>query len=406
MTTPDAVAAQRSAPEPGASRPAFPGPGRSRRGASGSSGPPRGRKRPRLIRPGPPPDPKPDGDPRRFFLVLLFWGTGVWATLLVGWFLAKAVFAWTGRPGPLGAYLTASALGLAIAIGIMVTVFLCLVRGQGDQWRRGDPILEALRRIGGGDFDVRIDPPQGPFNEVVESVNAMARSLGTLEQQRQDFISNVSHEIQSPLTSIKGFAELLREPGLDQETRDHYLGIIAAECRRLSQLGANLLRLSALDNAELDRRPFRLDNQLREVILMLEPQWSAAGVAVELDAPAGAEATGDVDLLRQVWVNLAHNAIKFTPQGGSVAVRVAPGRASAAGDAGWLVEVRDSGHGIGREDLPHIFERFYRADKARAVGGNGLGLALAKRIVDLHGGEIAVASALGEGSTFTVRLPS
>jgi signal transduction histidine kinase len=328
------------------------------------------------------------------------------ATMTLGWFLAQALFRVTGQPSGLGAYLVAVVLGLALCASTAFIASLAAKKGQLSQWTLGDRILDALERIGQGDFDIRIENAEhSPFGDVVDSVNAMAGQLGTLEQQRQDFISSVSHEIQSPLTSITGFAGLLRDPGLDEAARQHYLDVIAAECQRLSSLGSNLLRLSALDEAEIDARTFPLDQQLRDVILALEPQWSARAIAVELDTPV-AGAQGDPDLLRQVWVNLVHNAIKFTPPGGRVLVRVGPGGASAQGDRfRWRVDVEDSGDGIAAADLPHIFERFFRGDKARAVGGNGLGLALAKRIVDLHGGRITAASAPGHGSTFTVCLP-
>jgi signal transduction histidine kinase len=330
------------------------------------------------------------------------------ATMTLGWFLAEALFRFTGRPPALAAYMVGVALGLALCALAAFVASLAAKKGQLGQWTLGDRILEALERIGRGEFDIHIENAgRSPFGDVVDSVNSMARQLGTLEQQRQDFISAVSHEIQSPLTSITGFAGLLRDLDLDEETRRHYLDVIAAECARLSALGANLLRLSALDEAEIGVSPFALDEQLRDVILTLEPQWSDRRVAVELDALA-AGAHGDPDLLRQVWVNLVHNAIKFTPPGGQIEVQVTPWTSKTTpggAESGWRVDVRDSGDGIASTDLPHIFERFYRGDRARAAGGNGLGLALAKRIVDLHGGRITAASAPGQGSTFTVYLP-
>ncbi|MDR1441672.1 MAG: HAMP domain-containing histidine kinase [Bifidobacteriaceae bacterium] len=326
-----------------------------------------------------------------------------WVAQLIGWLGVKALFGWTGRPPEPLDYMLQVLIGLLVAfLGAQV-----LWRIGGDRTNTGRSVLDALEQISQGDFDVRIeDPGRGPFSEMIDSVNRMARELGTVEQQRQDFISNVSHEIQSPLTSIQGFAALLREPGLDADTQQHYLDIITAECRRLSALSANMLRLSALDDAKIEGQPFRLDEQLREVILTLEPQWSVKGVEVELEAPASVQVTGEPELLHQVWVNLAHNAIKFSPANGRISVRLTPEPAGTPGErAGWRIEVEDHGDGIGQSDLPHVFERFYRADKARAVGGNGLGLALAKRIVDLHGGRIWAASKPGEGSTFTVRLP-
>ncbi len=322
---------------------------------------------------------------------------GVFASLSVGWLLAEGIFHVTGRPPALPAYLLAVVLSVLTAGSIATLVGR--IRGDGRDGRvMFDDVLATLDRIARGDFDIHLDSDHSPFAEVVESVNRMAEGLGTLEQQRQDFVSNVSHEIHSPLTSISGFATLLREPTLDEPTRQHYVDIIVSECTRLSGLSDNLLRLSALDTAEVVRTPFQLDEQLRDVILLLEPQWSGKEIALELEA-SPTTMSADSDLLRQVWINVLNNAIKFTPAHGNIAVRVATDPAGAVS-----VSVRDSGIGISTADLPHVFERFYRADKARGVGGNGLGLALVKRIVELHGGRVDVVSALGEGTTVTVHL--
>jgi signal transduction histidine kinase len=235
----------------------------------------------------------------------------------------------------------------------------------------------------------------------------MARELGTMEGQRQEFISNVSHEIQSPLTSIIGFTNLLKDPSLSEQQRLRYLTIIETESRRLSRLSDNLLRLSALDSDDstLERSRFALDEQLRSVIVMLEPQWSARQQTLTMDVEK-LEITADRELLEQVWINLLHNALKFTPKGGTIAVRLTHD-IDGDGVGRGVCTVTDTGDGIAPGDLPHIFERFYRADRARdrALGGNGLGLPLAKRIVELHGGAITVKSDPGKGATFSVYLP-
>ena len=321
--------------------------------------------------------------------------------LCLGWYLANWLFQFTGRPPELVVYLVAVLLGVLVAGGV-ANVVGRLVKWGGRQGDLGDEILDALDRIAHGDFSARVHTtPNGPLWDVVSAVNTMASELGSLEQQRQDFVSNVSHEIQSPLTSIAGFARLLRDDWerMDEATRTHYLDIIVAEAERLSKLGDNLLRLSSLDDDPvLSRHRFRLDEQLRQAVLVLEPQWVAKRLDVELNAPE-VEIDADEDLLQQVWINLIHNAIKFTPQGGRIRVE--------AGIEGSRVRCRvcDDGIGIAPADLPHIFERFFRADKARSVGGNGLGLALAKRIVELHGGTIRAASEPGQGTEFSVDLP-
>ncbi|MDR3360668.1 MAG: HAMP domain-containing histidine kinase [Bifidobacteriaceae bacterium] len=325
--------------------------------------------------------------------------SGFWACMAGGWLLVRAVVGRAGHPPGLISHLCAIAVGLA---GLAGLGWLGGALGRGR--RHGDfghQIRDALDRIAQGDFSVRLPTATaGPLREVVASVNKMAVDLGSLEQRRQEFVSNVSHEIGSPLTSIVGFARLLIDQDPDVETRRRYLDIIAQEAGRLSKLSENLLRLSALDDAALNRRQHRVDNALRDVVVALEPQWSAKGLSVEVEADVdSAPWSGDEDMMRQVWVNLVQNAVKFTPEGGRVTVRLRRRGAEL------VCSVEDTGVGIASEDLPHVFERFFRADKARSQGGNGLGLALAKRIVELHGGRVGVTSKLGAGAVFTVYLP-
>ena len=269
-------------------------------------------------------------------------------------------------------------------------------RRRDDYHSEHSNILDAIDQISRGNFNVLIESnPHIPHNDIAEAFNKMARDLGSLENMRQDFISNVSHEIQSPLTSISGFAELLK--ACDEKDRLHYVEIIKSESKRLSSLSDNLLKLSKLETTELERREFRLDKQIQHVILTAEPQWSAKSINIDVDLEKTIY-NGDEDLLAQVWINLLHNAIKFTPEGGEIQFAI---------DNKRLI-IRDTGVGISAEDLPHIFERFYKADKARdrSLGGNGLGLSLVKKIVELHGGNVTVESKIGKGTTFTVNLHS
>ncbi|WP_224240081.1 sensor histidine kinase [Hyalangium gracile] len=272
---------------------------------------------------------------------------------------------------------------------------------------------DALSRIARGDFSVNVpldrvgeNAPANLFRKVAVDLNQMAEALQRMETMRQEFISNVSHEIQSPLTSIRGFAQALREGGLPEETRQHYLATIEAESRRLSRLSENLLRLSSLDSKAHAPAPkrYRLDTQLRDVVLAAEPQWTGKGIDVEADLEAVLQ-SADEDMLNQVWTNLVHNAIKFTPPGGKIGI------ALRLEDGHSVVRLSDSGIGIAPEDLPFVFDRFYKADKSRsrvdASGGSGLGLSIARKIVELHGGHIEARSeGLGRGSCFTVSLPS
>jgi len=298
-------------------------------------------------------------------------------------------------------------LVIGVAIFVCVMYFLGRFFGGVQQQNIFFVLRDAMKRIAAGDFDVTVPFESHDRNnfvgEVVSSLNEMAGSLKKLEAMRQEFVSDVSHEIQSPLTSIAGFAKALHDEELGRDQRDHYLNIIEEESRRLSRLSDNLLKLSALDSKtqHVVLSSYRLDAQLRSVILAAEPQWLEKRIVVgaELDPIV---INADEAMLRQVWGNLVHNAIKFTPIGGRITVM---GRQN--GD-GALVSVIDSGAGIAAADLPLVFDRFFKADKSRTAksGGSGLGLAIAQKIVALHDGTIEAASpGIGLGATFSVRLP-
>jgi signal transduction histidine kinase len=324
--------------------------------------------------------------------------------LTVAFYLTAWLYDRVGwRPSPLVVQVVNTLLGLCLMVLAMVISAL-LFRSR----RRGPfaTIIDALERIAKGDFSTRLEDRhqgRGAVSELVQTVNNMALQLDQMEKMRQEFISNVSHEIQSPLTSIRGFACALQQNDLSAEDRRHYLDIIEAESMRLSKLSANLLKLASLesDQVRFEPKPYRLDTQIRSLILASEPQW--AGKRLEMDVTVDeANIIADEDLLSQVWINLLHNSIKFTPEGGSV--RVALQRRADRLE----VTIADTGTGIAPEDQPHIFERFYKADpsRRRSEGGSGLGLSIAKKVVELHRGTIAVRSQPGAGAAFTVELPA
>jgi signal transduction histidine kinase len=267
------------------------------------------------------------------------------------------------------------------------------------------PIIAAMERIAKGDFTVRIDDPiqdNGVVTTLVNSVNTMALELNQLESMRQEFISTVSHEIQSPLTSIRGFARALQSDQLSSTERLHYLNIIETESMRLSKLSDNLLELASLDaeNKKLEPQPYRLDKQIRNVVLACEPQWMEKALDLDVSLEE-VTITADEDLLNQVWSNLIHNSIKFTPHYGRICLDL------RLQDRTIVFRITDTGIGIAEEDQAHVFERFFKADKSRerAKGGNGLGLAIAHKIIDMHHGSIGVASTRDVGTTFSVSLP-
>lgn len=266
-------------------------------------------------------------------------------------------------------------------------------------------IVKAMEQIGRGDFNVRLETgfnKNDTIDELVQGMNQMALELSRMEKMRQEFIANVSHEIQSPLTSIRGFARTLRNENLTAADKLHYLEIIETESMRLSKLSDNLLKLASLEAATIRFQPqsYRLDKQVRDIILACEPQWAAKKIEMEVSI-AAVTITADEDLLSQVWNNLIHNSIKFTAEGGKVLVDL------HLQDHQIEFKISDTGIGMAAEDQNHIFERFYKADQSRrsANKGSGLGLAIARKIVEMHRGTIAVQSKLGAGSTFTVTLP-
>jgi two-component system, OmpR family, phosphate regulon sensor histidine kinase PhoR len=339
-----------------------------------------------------------------FIFVLIFVSSMIAAAFFLTGFVYKFVD-WS--PSPLLTQIINTLLGLLFT-GAMIGVVSKFARSKGwlPEMTVFAPILDALERIARGDFSVRLAnefEDNQMVSKLASSVNKMALELDQMENMRQEFISNVSHEIQSPLTSIRGFAQALENDQLTNEERHHYLNIIEEESTRLSRITEDLLRLASLesDKVKFEPKSYRLDKQIRSLILACEPQWKNKLIDMEVSLEE-LMINADEDLLSQVWINLIHNSIKFTPQAGSIKVMLHP--------QGDQVEFRisDTGMGISDEDRTRIFERFYKADRSRASsgGGSGLGLSIVKKIVDLHTGTIAVESNVGVGTTFIVSLPA
>lgn len=260
----------------------------------------------------------------------------------------------------------------------------------------------ATTKIVGGDYNMEMDVQrQDEIGNLARHFKHMAQSLQRLDEMRQQFVANVSHEIQSPLTSIQGFAQSIIDEQASPDEQRRYLHIIAEESRRLSALSKQLLTLASLDKEADIVKPitYRLDEQIRQAMIVTEWQWSEGKLEIELDLDE-VTVTADPQLLVQVWLNLITNSIKFCRPGDTISIRL-------QADRDIVVSVSDTGVGISDTELPHIFDRFYKADKARnrSRSGSGLGLSIAKKIIDLHRGAIEVQSELGKGTTFTVRLP-
>lgn len=330
--------------------------------------------------------------------LILFTGCSVSAFYLTSYLYAKIGYS----PPSLLSHVINSLLGLFIALILLKAALMF------DEHKSGifDSVIMAQKKIAKGDYNVDLNnntEALGPYSELVDSVNYMALELSKMEKMRQEFISNVSHEIQSPLTSIRGFAQALRNDKLSCENRLHYLNIIEAESMRLSKLSNNLLKLASLesDTIKFEPKPYRLDKQIRRIVLSCEPQWLDKNINMSVSLEE-VEAKADEDMMNHVFINLINNSIKFTPEGGIVRVDLFKKSDTIE------FKVTDTGVGISEEDQNHIFERFFKGDKSRrpTIKGNGLGLSIVKKIVDLHHGTIKIQSKLGEGSTFTVSFPS
>lgn len=266
-------------------------------------------------------------------------------------------------------------------------------------------IVRATEKIMNGDFSVRIAPLRGldsseSFNIIIDYFNRMTEELSGIETLRTDFIANVSHELKTPLAVIQNYGTMLQAPGLSDEMRLEYAKAITDSSRRLADLITNILKLNRLENQQIypEKQTYNLGEQLCECLLNFERVWEEKNIEIDTDIEEEVFIESDPELLTLVWNNLFSNAMKFTDIGGKVSVSLKTDGESA------IVRVSDTGCGISPEIGQHIFEKFYQGDTSHATQGNGLGLALVKRVVDIVGGEISVSSAVEKGSAFTVKL--
>ena len=273
----------------------------------------------------------------------------------------------------------------------------------------GKVIIKPIQRIGDafhevseGNFSVRVpeDEKIDEIREIARRFNSMTYDLSHIETLRTDFVANVSHEFKTPISSIEGYATLLQNPALSEEKRLYYTDKILENSRRLTNLTSNMLLLTKLENQELvtDNKQFRLDEQIRKTILLLEDKWTKKKIEFDLSLPLQMY-YGSERLLEQVWFNIIDNAIRHSPSGGTIEIRL------RSTESAVRVEIEDHGEGMTDEVMKHIFEKFYQGDSSRKADGNGLGLALVKRIVNICGGKITVQSTIGIGSVFTAELP-
>ncbi len=261
---------------------------------------------------------------------------------------------------------------------------------------------DAFDALSRGNFDVKVSEREkiDEIRDMARRFNAMTYDLSHIETLRSDFVANVSHEFKTPIAAIEGYATLLQNHRLSPDKHDRYVEKILENSRRLSRMSGNILLLSKLENQETvpDQAEYRLDEQIRQCVLALEPKWTEKKIELDIDLEK-ATYYGSRGLLEQVWLNLLDNAIKHSAEGGVISIRL------HVRDGVLSVSVTDHGDGMTEEVQKHVFEKFYQGDSSRKSEGNGLGLALVKRIVDLCRGSVHVHSVPGQGAVFVVRLP-
>lgn len=281
------------------------------------------------------------------------------------------------------------------AFSIILTCIIIYVNHR--TFETSNTLMEALNKVAEGNYDVTIPYKRlDNFNRAYDNFNKMTTELRSVKLLREDFVHDFSHEFKTPIASINGFANLLLEGNLNEEERKSIVRIIADETARLSNLSANMLMLYRIEGQQFigEKKPFRLDLQITDCIILLEKQWEEKGVNITTTLKP-VTYSGDAQLLKQVWLNLLSNAIKYTPKGGGISVSL------AAEGGGIVARVADTGVGIAPENIGRIFDRYYQVSSG---SGNGLGLAICKRICELCGGSIAVESRLNGGTVFTVKL--
>ncbi len=296
-----------------------------------------------------------------------------------------------------------------IASGVSVLI-ACTIIGTGvaaliTKWILSPlkEMIDATERIAKGDFKVHIQEnfdEKSDFGILQRSFNHMATELDGIEMFRQDFINNFSHEFKTPIVSLQGFAHQLQAGGLSPEEEREYIRIIASESDRLAKMATNILLLSKFENQAIvtDKTEFYLDEQIRTCLLLLEKQWTSKDIELNIDLDEVKYCFNE-DMLSHVWVNLFSNAFKFTPRSGAVSCTLRQSETAVT------VTISDTGEGMDETVMHHIFEKFYQGDTSHAGVGNGIGLTIVGRIMELCGGHITVESVPGHGSTFTVILP-
>ena len=261
--------------------------------------------------------------------------------------------------------------------------------------------ITATDKLSKGDFSARLNIKRPPeFKVLSKNFNKMAEELGGIEVLRTDFINNFSHEFKTPIISIKGFAEILKDDELPKEEKNEYLDIIIEESKRLTSLATNVLNHSKIETQVIlkDIQRFNMGEQIRQSILLLDSKFESKNILLDVNIQ-DCYINGNKEMLNQVWVNLLDNAIKFNNKNGMVSINM------KREENNILITIIDTGVGINKEAINKIFDKFYQEDTSHATNGNGLGLSIVKKIIELHGGTIQCDSIVSKGTKFTVTIP-
>lgn len=286
-------------------------------------------------------------------------------------------------------------------IALVFTATLIIANITKRMLRPIEKITNATKKVAGGDFTVQLETNRkDEIGELTHNFNKMVKELNSIECLQKDFINNVSHEIKTPISSIQGFAKLLEEDDLSKEERKEYSGIIKEEADRLLYLSTNMLKLAKLENQErlTNTEEICVAEQIRRTISVLEPKWKEKNIKFNVNLKEN-KIYGEKELLFQVWMNLIENAIKYSKEQGHIDIKM------KESDENLLIEIKDYGQGMTKEECEKIFDRFYQVDKTHSERGAGLGLAIVKRIIELSNGKIRVESQVNKGTTFIIELP-
>lgn len=269
-------------------------------------------------------------------------------------------------------------------------------------YRQFSDLADGLEKAVEGDFYAKLDPNKaGAMTKVYKNFNRVTDELKNVRNMQEDFVSNYSHELRTPISSIKGFSEMLLEEDVSEEDRKKYLKIILDSANRLTNLAEESILMTKLESQQiLEKEEYSLSEQIRNCIIMQEPMWNEKNIDINVELEE-IMYNGNKDIMQHLWINLISNSIKYNKENGKLNISLKMNREQKI-----VVTISDTGIGMTEEQISHIFERYYQVEKSKTMQGLGLGLTIAKRIINLADGEIQVTSKLGEGSTFTVILPN